>query len=72
MGAVAAILPLIIQALALVPTLTSTAQDVIDGVEKIWSGVTAEEDPTPEQMAQYQAALDAARAQFEKDAAPRP
>lgn len=72
MGAVATILPLVLQALALVPRLTTMTQDVIEGVQKIWDGVTANEDPTPEQMAEYQAALDAARAEFEKNAAPRP
>jgi hypothetical protein len=57
MGAIATILPLVLEALKLAPTLVSTGQQVYDGAKAIWDGVSAQEVPTPEQQAQVDAAL---------------
>lgn len=57
MGAVATILPLVLEGLKLAPTLISTGQQVYDGAKAIWEGVTAEQAATPEQQAQVDAAL---------------
>lgn len=57
MGAVAIYLPIILEALSHIPMLINTGQQVVDAVEEIWDGVTAEEAPTEEQQAQVDEAL---------------
>jgi hypothetical protein len=60
MGAVAMILPLVLQGLTLVPSLVSTGKQVYDGVKDIWEGVTAENPPTAEEQKQYDDAMEVA------------
>ncbi len=60
MGAVAMILPLVLQGLELVPSLVSTGKQVYDGVREIWEGVTSEHTPTPEEQKQYDDAMEVA------------
>lgn len=54
---VAAILPLVLQALKLAPGFIQTGGEIIEGAQKIWNGVTAEQPPTPDQQAEYDRAL---------------
>lgn len=60
MGTVATILPLVLEALRVAPTLVSTGKEVVEGVRQIWAGVTAEEPATSDQQAQVDEALRAA------------
>ena len=68
MGAIATILPLVLEALKLAPTLVSTGAQVVAGAQQIWTGVTSDHVPTTAEQAQYDAALATAQSQFEKDA----
>lgn len=65
---VAVILPLVLEALKLAPTLVTEGPKVIAGAKQVWEGVTSEHVPTADEQAQYDAALAAAQSQFEKDA----
>jgi hypothetical protein len=60
MGAITTILPLVLEAFKLVPSLVAAGQQVYDGAKQIWAGVTSEDAPTPEQQAEYDAAEQAA------------
>lgn len=53
MGAVATILPLVLEAFKLAPSLISTGKDVYEGAKQIWEGVSSEHIPTPEEQAKY-------------------
>jgi hypothetical protein len=57
---IATILPLVLEALKMAPQLVSTGREVVDGAKQIWAAVTAENPPTADQQAEYDAALDAA------------
>ena len=60
MGAVAVILPLVLEALKMVPTLVTTGKQVYDGVKSIWEGVTSQHTPTPEEQKAYDDAMEVA------------
>lgn len=62
MGAIATILPLVLEAFKLAPTLINAGSQVIEGARQIWNSVAAEDPPTPEQQKTYD---DAERAAFE-------
>lgn len=66
MSMVATVLPLILEAFRLAPQLVSTGRQVVEGAKQIWESVTAEEPPTPEQRAEYDAAEAAAFAALMK------
>ena len=56
MGAITAILPLVIEAFKLAPSLVEGGSRVYEGAKEIWYGITADEAPTTEQKATYEAA----------------
>lgn len=60
MGIAATALSIALEAFRLAPQLINGARDVIEAGKKIWETATAEEDPTPEQRQQYDAAEAAA------------
>lgn len=54
---VAVILPLLLELLRLAPQFIEVGGEIVDGVQKIWEGVTSNHPISPEQQAQYDAAL---------------
>lgn len=68
MPALAVVLPLILQLLEMAPGFIASGRKLIDAAEAMWDDVTSEEEPTPEEQAQYAAALDASHAAFQASA----
>jgi Flp pilus assembly pilin Flp len=58
--AIAELLPVLLALLREAPALVATGAEVVEGVKKIWAGVTAEVPPTADEQAEYDAALLAA------------
>jgi ferritin-like protein len=65
MGAAAAILPFIIEAIKAAPTLVKVGADVVHQAKDLWETVTSEDPATPEQQQQVDDALRAAHEAFQ-------
>jgi hypothetical protein len=53
-------IPLVIELVKYAPTLIKGGMEIIDAAQDMWVTLTAEEPPTPEQQAEFDAALEAA------------
>lgn len=47
----------VIEIVKAAPQLVQAGADLVDGAQKVWSAVTSENPPTPDQQAAYDAAL---------------
>lgn len=60
------ILNAVIEAIKAAPTLIDTGKDLIEGAQKMWESVTAENPPTEAQQAEYDKALQEAHDALQK------
>ncbi len=63
-----AILPIVLQLLALAPQFITGGQRIIEAAKSIWEGAQSDVVATPEEQAQYDAALETAHAELQASA----
>lgn len=68
MPEISVILPIVLQLLQLAPSFITGGERIIAAAKSIWEAATSNVEATPDEQAQYDAALDASHAAFQASA----